>query len=158
MNVTIKRELQALKRNGVIVPETVLEWARQHTRSALHRAINWDPAYNVNAHLLHQVRSLITLHIRTIDRKPGAVSLSIDRTAKGGYREVDEVMSSAQLRRVMLEDALHEVELLQQRFAELHELELIWSAAARVREQIMQPPRRPPGSGRGRGGEARPSA
>jgi hypothetical protein len=84
--------------------------------------------------------------------------LSIDRTAKGGYREVDEVMSSAQLRRVMLEDALHEVELLQQRFAELHELELIWSAAARVREQIMQPPRRPPGSGRGRGGEARPSA
>lgn len=150
--MTIRDELLNLKNaDGLIIPEEVLQWARRHPRSALHQAINWDVEYNLNAYLLLQIRNLITLNIRNEEREPAMISLSIDRAeAGGGYREISDVVAVPQLRRVMLKDALHELELLQRRFAELVELEPIWEAADRVR--------RPPPPRKGRGSGIQPAA
>jgi hypothetical protein len=152
--MTIRDEILALKdSDGLIVPAVVLEWARRHQRSALHQAINWDVNFCVEQYLLLQVRNLITLNIRDERKAPEMISLSIDRRAEdGGYREIAEVLAVPRLRRIMLEDALHELDLLRRRFAELTELAPVWEAVERVR----RPP--PPRSGRGRGGGIQPTA
>ena len=149
--MTIRDELLALKNDDdLIVPEVALEWARRHNRSALHRAINWDPNYNIEAYLLVQVRNLITLNIRNEYKAPNTISLSIDRaTAGGGYRVIEEVLETPRLRAVMLVDALHEFDLLRKRFEELEELRPIWEAV----ELVRRPPPPPRGGRRtGRGG------
>jgi hypothetical protein len=152
--MTVRDEILALKNSdGLIVPAVVLEWARRHQRSALHQAINWDPNFNIENYLLLQVRNLITLNIRDERKAPEMISLSIDRRVEnGGYREISDVLAVPKLRQIMLEDALHELDLLQRRFAELTELAPIWEAVERVR----RPP--PPRSGRGRGGGIQPTA
>lgn len=160
--MSIRTELLALKNaDGLIVPEEVLAWARRHTRSHLHKAINWDDAYNINAYLLVQVRNLVTLHVRIDRKKPDVISLSIDRAERdgGGYRDIQDVLAVPRLRRVMLDDALRELELLQKRFEELDELEPVWQAAQAIRTPPPPVPAPAPARrGRGRRGEARPAA
>jgi len=152
--VTIRDELLALKdSDGLLVPETVLEWARRHQRSALHAAINWDVNYNVVGYLLIQVRNLITLNIRDDRKAPEMISLSIDRAKEGGgYREISDILVKPSLRRVMLRDALQELDLLQRRFEELEELEEIWGAVVAVKASLTpKPPKPPKGKGGGKG-------
>lgn len=133
MNEQIKQELLALQNDdGVIVPETVLDWARRHTKSATHAAIDWDTDYNANIGLLHQVRRLIVLNVRIEPQETAVYSLSIDRQENGGYRQKEVVLETPRLRAILLRDALRELELLEQRFEELEELSIVWEAAKEV--------------------------
>jgi hypothetical protein len=57
--------------------------------------------------------------------------LSIDRT-EGGYRQIADVMSRQDLRKVMLDDALAELERTQKKYRHLQELETVWEARDKV--------------------------
>jgi len=132
---TIGEELLALrsKQNGRINPTDAVKWARKHTKSRLHDALEWDDAVAGERYRIWQVRALIgayVLDVSTGDRQ--FISLTIDRS-EGGYRPLSEVISSPDLREIMVADALAELERVQRRYQRVSELQEVWRAADTVR-------------------------
>lgn len=133
----LSRELNALKNaDGMIVPTDVVAWAERHTRSALHAEIEWDDAVAGPKWRLQQVRMLIAVHVVDPEGHRQFVSLSIDRSAGGGYRSVADVISKVDLREVMLNDALEDLNRMQQKYQWLQELAAVWAAAAEVEKTM----------------------
>jgi hypothetical protein len=135
MSMAIADELLALRNdNGVINPAHVVVWAKDNPASRLHASLEWDDSLAAERWRREQVRTLIAVHVVDADGSRKLISLSIDRTASGGYRPIDEVMNSTSLREVMLKDALSELDRVQKKYEKLQELERVWTAASRVRE------------------------
>ncbi len=148
--MTIETELMALRNaDGLIVVETVWEWAKANTRSELHRSLEWNKDKAAKEYQLWQIRRLVALHIRTEQGDRQAISLSIDRVRDGGgYRDLDQVLARKDLHEIMLEDALGELDRVQAKYDRLKELTPVWEARDAVRRRR-----------RGRkGGEERPVA
>jgi len=131
---TIGEELLALRSDdGRINPADAVVWAKRHTKSRLHSALEWDDAIAGERYRIWQVRALIStyvLDVGTGDRK--FVSLSIDRQS-GGYRPLAEVIATPDLREVMVSDALAELERVQKRYERVTELQAVWTEADKVR-------------------------
>jgi hypothetical protein len=135
MNVTIANELLELRNdNGVINPAHVVDWARENPASRLHASLEWDDSLAAERWRREQVRTLIAVHVVDADGSRKLISLSIDRTASGGYRPLDEVLGQPTLREVMLKDALADLDRVQKKYERLQELERVWLAASQVRE------------------------
>jgi len=66
-HTTVAGELETLRgRRKLITAASVVEWAKQHPDSALHRQFTWDrneAAYKWN---LHQARNLIRVHVTVL--------------------------------------------------------------------------------------------
>lgn len=136
--MSIKSELldiQAANKDGLLHCHEVVEWARKNSDSALHSAIEWNNRKAADEYRLYQVRQLIRLNIETEDHAPTFVSLSIDRKSGGGYRAVSDVAANKDLREIMLQDALDELERIQAKYARLEALESIWREADQVRQR-----------------------
>ena len=130
-------ELLALKSvDGVINPQVAVEWARRHKRSALFGALEWDDPTAGEKYRVWQIRQLIVIHIVDAAGSRRFVSLSIDRKHDGsnGYRSLEDIVVRADLREIMLADALAELERIQQRYNKLTELAPVWAQAAEVRQ------------------------
>lgn len=138
--MTIRDELLALKRrDGMIVAEDGIEWARKHPNSDLYRSLQWDDAKAAHEHRLWQVRRLIAIHIVSDEGGRQVVSLSIDRTKeRGGYRDLDDVLPRRDLREVLLQDALAELERVQAKYNRLQELSEVWAAKDQVKKRRRQ--------------------
>jgi hypothetical protein len=133
-NDGIGAELLALKNdNGMINPVEVVRWAKDHPDSRLHGSLEWDDVVAGYRHRLWQVRTLIAVHVVDADGGRQAISLSIDRTHDGGYRPIGDIMQRPNLRQVMLDDALAELQRVQAKYQRLQELEQVWIAANEVR-------------------------
>ena len=132
---SIALELLALKNaNGLVNPTEVVAWARRNHNSRLHGALEWDDDVAGEKWRIAQVRSLIAVHVTDAEGMRGLVSLSIDRTpGNNGYRGLDDVISRPDLRDVMMQDALAELERVQAKYARLTELQEVWEAADKVR-------------------------
>lgn len=129
---SIAEELLALKgEDGKINCAEAVKWARKNKSSHLYAALDWDDKHAAEAHRIWQVRSLIAVHIVDAVGTRQFVSLSIDRS-EGGYRPISEVLSTKDLRDVMLSDALAELERMQRKYAHLQELEGVWAARDKV--------------------------
>jgi hypothetical protein len=64
------------------------------------------------------------------------VSLTIDRNhAGGGYRLISDVLATPNMRRVLLQDALDELERVKRKYESLTELAKVWDEAAKVRQK-----------------------
>lgn len=134
-NDGIGAELLARKNaQGLINPEEVVQWAHDNPGTRLHNSLEWDDALAGHRHRLWQVRGLIAVHIVDAEGSRAAISLSIDRSHDGGYRPIGEIMARPNLRQVMLEDALSELQRVQAKYAALQELQRVWDAAHEVRE------------------------
>lgn len=130
---TIGAELMALRdEHGVVNVKRVVEWARKHPASALHSHLEWDDTTAAELYRQSQVRTLFNVHVTDGRGDRRFVSLSIDRR-EGGYRPVTEVLSNAEFRSVLLEDALAELERVQRRYDHLSELALVWEAANKAK-------------------------
>lgn len=141
--MTIRDELLAIQEaseDRVLHASAAVAWAEAHPASALARALEWDDAKAAREHRLWQVRQLIKLHIVDERGEPAIVSLSIDRKAGGGYRDVADVMSMPKLRDVMLRDALAELERVQRRYDSVKELAEVWAAMNRVKAKARRQP------------------
>jgi hypothetical protein len=122
-------ELLALKdANGMIRVAEAEAWAKRHTRSHLHAELEWDDTIAGPLWRQQQIRQLIAVHVLDDGGHRSMVSLSIDRTQGGGYREIVEVMKLPNLREIMLNDALEDLRRLQQRYQRLTELAGVWAA------------------------------
>ncbi len=140
----IQQELKALTDDaGFIKPASVVQWAKRHPESELHKHFEWNDRLAAEQHRLDQARQLIAVYIRNDDGHRMTISLIRDRHVSGGYRQLDRVLANAELRAMALRQALEEFQRWQERYQYLLELARIFEAAAVVRAEVMPAP--PPG-------------
>ena len=139
--MSIKAELLRLQQadpDNILRPVEVIEWAKDNPDSELYRSLEWDDEKAAHEFRLHQVRTLIQLHVVTENREPMLVSLSIDRkNPGGGYRSVNDVIERPDLREILLEDALAELARVQRKYEAVMTLKSVWEEADRVREEAI---------------------
>ena len=134
---SISRELEALRnKQGKFVPSECVEWARSPPQSALAGHLIWDNELAGERYRVWQVRELLAVHIVDPDGERRFVSLSIDRNNGGGYRSLADVMKRPDLKAIMLQDALADLQQLQRRYERLTaELADVWKATDKVRQR-----------------------
>jgi len=136
-NVKVIKELSriSLANGGLLRPEDVVKAARVKT-SPLHRHFEWNNTRAAAAHRLWQARQLISVCVQILPgvTEPVSVftSLSTDRGRGGGYRTTVAVCSNAELREQMLQDALHDLNTFQSRYAHLRQLSEVFAAIRKV--------------------------
>lgn len=142
MNVRQKAAIDALfvKHGKRINARHVIDAAR-HSRSPLHDAFTWNKIKGWQKNLESEARILLCQYweVTMIDDKPvrsrAIVSLRNERQHGGGYRRVSDVLSQAELRAQMLEDALAELAYYESKYRTLTELAGVFEAAAKVRDR-----------------------
>lgn len=130
--VVLKR--LARENDGLLLPEQVVEAARPIT-SPLHSRFEWNNGRAAEKYRIWQARQLLRVCIETIPQSKDPVevfvSLSADRR-EGGYRVQTEVLSDADMRRMLLSDALAELELFREKYARLRELAIVFKAIRQI--------------------------
>lgn len=134
----IKDELINLQKehNGLLQVETIVEWAERHPDSQLHKSLEWDNERAGHDWRCQQVRRLIAIHVTSVDHVREMVSLSIDRHHEGGgYRLIADVMATSNMRQVLLQDALAELDRVKKKYESLTELAKVWDEATKVKQK-----------------------
>jgi hypothetical protein len=133
--------LRKRTRGDLLTPEMVLDFASDET-TTLHALFEWDDSEAAYLYRLDQAREVIRLCISVI---PGTetvvrafVSLSTDRSAGGGYRSIEAVLSNTERYAVMLQDALAELRLFERKYKHLRELSSLWPIISKIKT----PPRK----------------
>lgn len=136
----IQKELQSIaqKHGGVVNPHAVVAFAR-NPKTALHSRFQWDDTRAAHLYRIEQARCLlrvfVTVHEET--KRPYKVwaSLPSDRTKQGGYRMTVDIMSHAARRQELLEMALAELRVFQEKYQSLKELSAVFDAIKTIRKR-----------------------
>lgn len=108
MTTTVRDELDLLCRrhNGVLHPEHVVEYARRHPTSALHKRFNWNIEEAAMQHWLQTARQLVAVHFEVIGdglaASPHRMFFSpapVDGGKPGGYVSTEEKLQHPDGRR-----------------------------------------------------------
>jgi len=138
----VGEEIVALRASdGRIYPSVIVDWAEAHPESALYRQFPWDDAVAAREHRLWKARQLISLHVVDLAGDRTTISLEIDRTMGGGYRDLGSVLSTSELRRMALEQAIGELHRWADRYKHLEELQAVFRAVGRVARNLDPPER-----------------
>lgn len=134
MTSKVAEELIALgDKKGTIHVRKVHDWANKHRKSAIGKKLEWNDRKAAYQYRLHQIRSLIQIHIVDAREARQYVSLSIDRVSGGGYRPYAAVMADTDLKAIALDDALNALDSLQRLYQFHVELQPVWSVVQRIR-------------------------
>jgi hypothetical protein len=129
----LRSELEDLiDADGRIFAADVVDFAVRNPGSELHRRFQWDQAKAAYQHWLHTARHLIAVYVLDVRGERRTISLTTDRVNGGGYRERDDVLSSAEMRRQAVQDAIAEITRWRDRNNHLHELAEIFAAIDRA--------------------------
>lgn len=124
------------KNKSRVTPTIVLDDARSKF-SPLHKAFDWDDKTAAEAHRLEQagnlIRDLIVVirHDKKDEPRELRAFVSVEREGRRGYTSLDHAMGDADLRRQVVEQALHELEVWRRQYKEYSELADIFSAIDR---------------------------
>lgn len=133
----IEAELAKVRGNAEIInPADVLAYAQANKDSILHECFEWDDGKAGHEYRLWQARKLISLHIITAEGERKTVSLTVDRVAGGGYRQIDDVVRVPVLREKMLADAMNELRRVRTKYNQLSELAKVFEEIDTVERQI----------------------
>lgn len=141
-------ELEQIRRRhrGIIRPEDVVAFASDPT-TALHARFCWDDTKAAELYRIEQARRVIRCVVTVVDegRPPvrAYVSLRQDRADGDSYREIRDVLSVPDLRKMLLAQALREAEAWRQRYERLADLAPIVRAIERVRRSTAARPPKP---------------
>lgn len=135
---SVKAELASLyAKHGGLNPATVVEWAKQNPRSALHARFEWDDSEAAQKFRLWQARTFITEVTVTYPSKgqrQAYVSLvGLRGRGKASYMSIVDVMGDQDLRASLLTQALTEYECLGTKYRGLKALAGVRAAVQRVR-------------------------
>lgn len=136
--MTIKEELLSIKAesaDGLLYAPMVVDWARSHPDSALHKSLEWNDTRAAQEYRIQQVRQLIRVHVIAEDGAPQLVSLTFDRKQNGGYRAVDDVLKNRDLSDIMLKDALDELTRIQTKYQRVQQLTGVWREVEKIRRR-----------------------
>lgn len=135
--------------NGMLYPTDVVEYARDES-TELHSKFEWDNSVAGENYRIWQARQLIRAEVTIIQRKNNPivvsafVSMKQDRYQRtennpnimGGYRSMIDVLQTPILRKTLLEEAIAEHDLWEQKYQEIQELIEIFSAARTVKQKM----------------------
>lgn len=121
-------EIIAKENGGLLRAEDVVAFAKDKT-TALHSRFDWDNSEAAHKWRLEQARSFIRITITMLEVEgkntsiKAFVSLKTDRyQGDGGYRFMVQILSNANMREQMLQDALDELKTFQAKYSLLKEL------------------------------------
>lgn len=142
MNKAQQAELHRIEKahGGRLHKSHVIKAAR-NAKNPLHSRFTWDRTKGWEKNLLAEAGELISEYttIIMVGERPvrtrAMVSLSTDRSAGGGYRNVVDVLSNAQMRAVLLDDALRDLAVIQARYRHIVELAEVFGAVDNVRRR-----------------------
>lgn len=138
--MTLVSEIEKLRDSeGLIYPETLVDWADRHRSSELYKHFEWDDNEAAKRYRVWQARRLIAFYIVDPGGERRTISLSIDRSNGGGYRDLATVMSNVEMRRQAVELGLDELQRWCRRFAHLIEFKSVLAAINRA-ERKLRPP------------------
>lgn len=144
----IAKELDRIRRKGagIVTAEAVVEYARD-PKTALHSQFTWDDTEAARRWRLEQAGRIIRLQVRVVseDVAPmrALVSLSSDRKAGGGYREIAAVLNDPEMAKELLSDALSEFNSMRRKYGKLKQLAGVWAAVDQVKSVTVQEESRP---------------
>jgi hypothetical protein len=145
---------QIERRYGSIKPETVIKEAGK-PRNPLHKFFEWDDTKAAHEHRLWQARSLIkSVHVKIIGdtRLDKAVRAFVNVPSNDGkdrqYENIVSVMSDTAKREYLLKKAENEIKNWRDRYEDLEEFSLVFSAIDDTLSAAVPPPA--PASRRGR--------
>ena len=135
----IQKELDQLTRDGVLMPEDVVRFAK-NPKTALHQQFEWDDSAAAHQHRLEQARAVIRTYVivepsHSSEPVRALVSLTQDRRAGGGYRTIKSVLSDQELYAQLLADALNELSAMQRKYSRIRELNKVFRAAEEAAKQ-----------------------
>src|SRR5262245_29384756 len=110
--MSVMDELLALKNDdGLIIVETVHDWAQSNKDSDLYAQLEWNNNKAGYEYRLWQIRRLVALNIVSEEGERQVVSLSVDRVQPaGGYRDLNDVLKTKSLYSILLRDAFAELD------------------------------------------------
>lgn len=140
----IKLELETLAEanNGLLRPETVVEFAR-NPNTALHSRFEWDDTEAATKYRIWQARQLIKVVVNILPNENETeyqvfVSLKSDRLNGGGYRALVDVMSNDDQRKELLTQAHNDFKLWQKKYQQLKELAPVFDKMAEVMTEAIE--------------------
>lgn len=133
------KELERIKKagNGLLEPADVVQAARDEA-SPIHPHFEWDDGAAAEAYRENQARELVrslTIDISrsNLEQRSVRAFVNVEVGEQRGYVSTVTAMSSAELRKQVLEKAFAELEAWRARHAELSELARIFSAIDETR-------------------------
>ncbi len=143
-NVEIVGFLKELadRNNGILSPEAVVKAARP-AASPIHDQFEWNNTEAARRYRLIQAGELIRVSVEVIAPSGckdaymvrAFTSLTTDRKhGAGSYRATVAVLSSSELRKQMLADALAEMEAFEKKYDSLKELAELFAVSRRLRK------------------------
>lgn len=115
------------KRDGIVTPEAVVEFAKDET-TQLHGQFNWDDGEAAHQWRLFQARQVIRAMVTIIPNENENVVTKalvhvIETTRNiAGYMSVGKVLSDEEYRKQMLDTAHRELKTFRKKYAHLKEL------------------------------------
>jgi hypothetical protein len=131
-------KLLSKRHGGLLQPEIVVDAARP-VSSPLHAYFTWDDTEAANKCRIEEARRLLQITVEYIKNGKEEVayrvfcSLTSDRK-DGGYRVTANVMSNADLRAQLLEDARAEMKMFERKYHMLKELAVVFAAIRKALE------------------------
>ena len=141
---SVAQELDAIgrKHNGVLRPEDIVEFARD-PKTALHSRFQWDDTEAAHQFRLEQARRIVRVHVVLIKsprrNQPIKVrqwhSLPSDRGG-ASYRKTVTILSSKDMRRELVQQALDELDSTRMKYQHLRELAEVWNSIKRAKKSV----------------------
>lgn len=135
MNERIQAEIAtvaAQSPNGLLRPESVVEFAAANPESELHGRFEWNNEEAAAEYRIQQARQLIRAYVKFEPRVNrvvrGFLSVPTDRTNEGGYRTVENVLDNPVYRQQLVEQALNDLRGVRGRYSHLPELDPVFDA------------------------------
>lgn len=127
--MTVYEELEEIRKRdgGILITENIVRFA-ENPNTALHARFNWDDTKAAHSYRLYQARALVRVFVEVVKTRGGNkdsrvyVALSSDRKTGGGYRVVADVLSDSEMKRVLLSDALADLERFREKYETIKEL------------------------------------
>ena len=142
---SIKEELRYISKlnGGICSPYAVVKYAK-NPKTLLHSKFTWDDDKAAFEYRLWQARRIISLELMVIEneklKEPISIrmyhSLPEDRCKNGGYRLVTDIMQDESLRNQLVEYALRELVVFQNKYKSLKELDVVFKAIDKVSNRL----------------------
>lgn len=136
----VELERIAAAHGGILQPDTVVESARNPS-SPLHSRFQWNNTEAAHQWRLEQARHLIRIVVKLIPNTEIEervwVSLKQDQQKEGGgYRTLVSVLTDADMRAKLLEQAMDDMAYFQEKYSRLNELASVFSAYRKIQRKM----------------------